>query len=135
MMDDENYHTKDTVAKVRIPTKFSLKMDEDLTKQTPATGIRKDSEVLLEELDETCYSSPLSDISEKPLSQFTSSIAADVKLRNAKKSGSTATLTSGKTFDEKIFLKTSIKSQRTYSGIIGGRVKKMKMKSKKYKIL
>ena len=139
MMDNENYHTKDTVAHVRIPTTFSRKMDEDLTKQTPATGIRKDSEVLLEELDETFYSSPLSDISEKPLSQFTNSIA-DVKLRNAKKSGSTATLTSGKekcgkTFDEKIFLKTSIKSQHTYSGIIGGRVKKMKMKSKKYKIL
>ena len=140
MMDDENYHTKGTVAQVRIPTIFSTKMDEDLTKQTPATGIRKDSEVLLEELDETFYSSPLSDISEKPLSQFTSRIAADVKLRNAKKSGSTATLTSGKekrgkTFDEKLFLKTSIKSQRSYSGIIGGRVKKMKMKSKKYKIL
>ena len=140
MMDDENYHTKDTVAQVRISTTFSRKMDEDLTKQTPATGIRKDSEVLLEELDETFYSSPLSDISEKPLSQFTNSIAADVKLRNAKKSGSTATLTSGtekrgKTFDEKIFLKNSIKSQHTNSGIIGGRVKKMKMKSKKYKIL
>ena len=140
MMDDENYHTKGTVAKVRISTTFSRKMDEDLTKQTPATGIRKDSEVLLEELDETFYSSPLSDISEKPLSQFTSRIAADVKLRNVKKSGSTATLTSGKeergkNFDEKLFLKTSIKSQRSYSGIIGGRVKKMKMKSKKYKIL
>ena len=140
MMDDENYHTKGTVAQVRIPTIFSTKMDEDLTKQTPATGIRKDSEVLLEELDETFYSSPLSDISEKPLSQFTSRIAADVKLRNAKKSGSTATLTTGKekcgkSFDKKLFLKPSIKSQRTYSGIIGGRVKKMKMKSKKYKIL
>ena len=130
MIDNRNYHTKGTVAQVRISTTFSRKMDEDLTKQTPATGIRKDSEVLLEELDETFYSSPLSDISEKPLSQ----------LRNAKKSGSTATLTTGKekcgkTFDEKIFLKTSIKSQHTYSGIIGGRVKKMKMKSKKYKIL
>merc|ERR1719350_2392408 len=62
-MDDENYHTKDTFAQVRISTTFSRKMDEDLTKQTPATGIRKDSEVLLEELDETCYSSPLSDSS------------------------------------------------------------------------
>ena len=139
MMDNENYHTKDTVAKVRIPTTFSRNMDEDLTKQTPATGIRKDSEVLLEELDETFYSSPLSDISEKPLSQFTNSIA-DVKLRNAKKSGSTATLTSGKekcgkNLDEKIFLKTHIKNKHTYSGIIGGRVNKMKMKSKKYKIL
>ena len=134
MIDQENYLTKGTVAQVRIPITFSRKMDEDLTKQTPATGIRKDSEVLLEELDETCYSSPLSDSSEKPLSQLTNSIA-DVKLRNAKKSGSTATLTSGKTFDEKIYLKTSIKSQHTYSGIIGGRVKKMKMKSKKYKIL
>ena len=139
MMDNENFHTKDTVTQVRISTTFSRKRDEDLTKQTTATGIRNDSEVLLEELDETFYSSPLSDISEKPLSQFTNSIA-DVKLRNAKKSGSTATLTSGKekrgkTFDEKLFLKTSIKSQRTYSGIIGGRVKKMKMKSKKYKIL
>ena len=139
MMENENFHTKDTIAQVRISTTFSRKRDEDLTKQTTATGIRNDSEVLLEELDETFYSSPLSDISEKPLSQFTNSIA-DVKLRNAKKSGSTATLTSGKekrgkTFDEKLFLKTSIKSQRTYSGIIGGRVKKMKMKSKKYKIL
>ena len=140
MMDNENYHTKDTVAQVRISTIFSREMDEDRTKQTPGTGIRKDSEVVLEELDETFYSSPLDDISEKSLSQFTSSIAADVKLRNAKKIGSTATLTSGKekcgkTFNEKIFLKTGIKSQHTYSGIIGGRVKKMKMKSKKYKIL
>ena len=139
MMDNENYHTKDTVAEVRISTTFSRKREGALTKQTPATGIRKDSEVLLEELDETFYSSPLSDISEKPLNQFTNSIA-DVKLRNAKKSGSTATLTSrreksGKTFDEKICLKTGFKSQHTYSGIIGGRVKKMKMKSKKYKIL
>ena len=139
MMENENFHTKDTIAQVRISTTFSRKMDEDLTKQTTPKGIRKDSEVLLEELDETFYSSPLSDISEKPLSQITNSIA-DVKLRNAKKIGSTATLTSGKekcgkTFDEKIFLKTSIKSQHTYSGIIGGRVNKMKMKSKKYKIL
>ena len=139
MMENENFHKKDTIAQVRISTTFSRKRDEDLTKQTTATGIRNDSEVLLEELDETFYSSPLSDISEKPLSQFTNSIA-DVKLRNAKKSGSTATLTSGKekcrkTFDEKIFQKTSIESQHTYSGIIGGRVNKMKMKSKKYKIL
>ena len=138
MMDNENYHTKDKVAEVRIPTIFSRKMDEDLTKQTTATGIRKDSEDLLEELDDTFYCSPLSDISEKPVSQFIN--VADVKLRNAEKSGSTATLRSGKekcgeTFDKKMFLKTHIKNKHTYSGIIGGRVKKMKMKSKKYKIL
>ena len=138
MMDNENYHTKDTVAEVRIPTTFSRKMHEDLTKQTTATGIRKDSEDLLEELDDTFYCSPLSDISEKPVSQFIN--VADVKLRNAEKSGSTATLRSGKekcgeTFDKKMFLKTHIKNKHTYSGIIGGRVKKMKMKSKKYKIL
>ena len=138
MVDRENYHKKDTATQLLITKTFSGKMDEDLTKQTTATGIRKDSEDLLEELDDTFYCSPLSDISEKPVSQFIN--VADVKLRNAEKSGSTATLRSGKekcgkTFDEKMFLKTHIKNKHTYSGIIGGRVKKMKMKSKKYKIL
>ena len=92
----------------------------------------KDREVMLRDLQETIYSA-LNDASDK--CKIWSNDIDEHHIENYNKS---APLTCtrrkcGKTFNRQTFLKIHTKNKHTYSGIIAGRVKKVKQKYKKCK--
>ena len=111
----------------KIGTKKVVDTEFDDTKDTvthePDTVLERDSEAaMLRDLEKTMYRALLlRGVSDKNISN-------DAKYRNTNNH-----LPTCKTFNKKANLKMHNKKKHTYSGIIAGRVKKMKWKYKMYK--
>ena len=120
----------------KIGTKKVVDTEFNDTKDTvihePDTVVEKDSEVaMLRELEKTMFRALLRGVSGKNISNN------DVKYRKPNNHLSTLPtckkIKCDKPFKNKATLKMHNKKKHTYSGIIAGRVKKMKWKFKMYK--
>ena len=104
------------------------------TIQDPSAKVEIDSEAMLKDLQETIYSTLLNDMPDH-CKIWSNGIDKHQKAQYHK---STTLLICerrkcGKSFKKKTFLKIYTKNNHTYTGIIAGRVKKMKQKYKKYR--
>ena len=101
---------------------------------TIGTKVEIESEAMLKELQETIYSTLLIDMPDQ-CKIWSNDIDNHQKAQYHK---STTLLICqrrkcGKSFKKQTFLKIHTKNNHTYTGIIAGRVKKMKQKYKKYR--
>ena len=104
------------------------------TIQDPSANVEIDSEAMLKDLQETIYSTLLNDMPDH-CKIWSNGIDKHQKAQYHK---STTLLICerrkcGKSFKKQTFLNTHTKNNHTYTGIIAGRVKKMKQKYKKYR--
>ena len=117
----------------KIGTKKVVDTEFNDTKDTvihePDTVMERDSEVaMVRELEKIMYRALLRGVSDKNISNN------DAKYRNTKNHLPTCKkIKCDKTFKKKATLKMHNEKKHTYSGIIAGRVKKMKWKYKMYK--
>ena len=104
------------------------------TIQDPSAKVEIDSEAMLKDLQETIYSTLLNDMPDH-CKMWSNDIDKHKKAQYHK--ATTLLICQrrkcGKSFRKQTFLKIHTKNNHTYTGIIAGRVKKMKQKYKRYR--
>ena len=107
---------------------------KDKTIQDPNAKVENDTAAMLKDLQETIYSTLLNDMSDRCKiwsNDFDKHHKAQYHISTTQRTCQRGKC--GKTFKKETFLKIHTRNKHTYTGIVAGRVKKMKQKYKKYR--